>query len=211
MYRNHQRTGFPTVITLFSAPNYLDAYNNKAAVLKYENNVMNIRQFNCSPHPYWLPNFMDVFTWSIPFVAEKVTDMLMRCLQVGEDEEKDLGDDDSDEEPEKVEVTPERAMQQQRIKKKITSVTKFLVMYKVLREEHEAIVKLKGITPGRRIPQGLLSGGAPAIQKTIDDFDNAKKMDLLNEHRPPLTEHFEETDGVEDDLANLNVHHNNLL
>ncbi|KAK1884379.1 Serine/threonine-protein phosphatase 2B catalytic subunit gamma isoform [Dissostichus eleginoides] len=80
MYRKSQTTGFPSLITIFSAPNYLDVYNNKAAVLKYENNVMNIRQFNCSPHPYWLPNFMDVFTWRNPAVRKEVIRNKIRAI-----------------------------------------------------------------------------------------------------------------------------------
>jgi hypothetical protein len=32
MYRKTKATGFPAVITIFSAPNYLDVYNNKGLI-----------------------------------------------------------------------------------------------------------------------------------------------------------------------------------
>jgi serine/threonine-protein phosphatase 2B catalytic subunit len=56
-YRTYKaKDGFPTVITLFSAPNYLDAYSNKGSLLVFGGEVMNIRQFEESPHPYHLPS-----------------------------------------------------------------------------------------------------------------------------------------------------------
>ena len=37
-------------MTIFSAPNYLDVYANKAAVLKYESNVMKYVLVGSDPH-----------------------------------------------------------------------------------------------------------------------------------------------------------------
>lgn len=52
MYKANPKTGFPALITLFSAPNYLDLYNNKGAVMKYADGSMNIKKFSHSKHPY---------------------------------------------------------------------------------------------------------------------------------------------------------------
>ncbi|OBZ77557.1 Serine/threonine-protein phosphatase 2B catalytic subunit [Grifola frondosa] len=87
MYRKTPTKKFPSVITIFSAPNYLDAYHNKAAVIRYQDRNIIIRQFNATSHPYWLPNFMDAFTWSLPFVGAKITEMLLAILSVCSDQE----------------------------------------------------------------------------------------------------------------------------
>jgi len=89
MYKWNNSVDFPSVITIFSAPNYCDVYNNKGAVIKFKNNMVNIQQFNYSPHPFILPQFMNIFNWSIPFVSEKISEMLLHIIK----KEKDVNSD----------------------------------------------------------------------------------------------------------------------
>jgi hypothetical protein len=150
-----------------------DVYKNKAACLKFDNNVLNIKQFIDSPHPYYLPNFMDVFQWSLPFVAEKVTDMLAHMLEWE-------GDGDDEEAEQKTVIQARGGL----LKKKVTAVTKLLRMYKILRQENEAILQLKQLMPSNKIPLGLLSKGKDAIDHELKSFDSVKGADLANEKRP---------------------------
>jgi serine/threonine-protein phosphatase 2B catalytic subunit len=195
MYRKTRTTGFPSVMTIFSAPNYLDVYNNKAAVLKYENNVMNIRQFNCTPHPYWLPNFMDVFTWSLPFVGEKITDMLIAILSVSsEDELKEDSTTPASVSPGLVSppihaLTDQESIEAKRraIKNKILAIGRLSRVFQVLREESERVTELKTASGGR-LPAGTLMLGAEGIKNAISSFEDARKVDLQNERLPPSHE-----------------------
>jgi len=226
MHKTCQSTGFPSVITIFSAPNYCDVYNNKGAILKFHNTTLNIQQFNVSPHPYYLPDFMSVFQWSLPFVIEKVTEILMNLLQVPDGEEEELlpelpkRDKDafnrhslSMEQNEAVylatmlennlrkeeekpliisstgnDTTPDGPVMSKdksdRLRRKVRTVARMARMFKTLREEHETVVKLKGLCPANRIKPGLLVGGKLGLQTELEQFEVGKRVDLENEKRP---------------------------
>jgi len=191
MYLKNDATGFPSVITMFSAPNYLDSYNNKAAVLRYENNVMNIRQFVHTEHPYWLPNFTDVFTWSIPFVSEKIAELLLVVYKLVNDEKEEI---------EEVSVI-EKEKRRQILRNKVKAVSKMVRMYGVLRKEQEVLLKLKELTPEHKIPKGLLTEGIDAIKEALGNFEKAKDLDKNNEKRPNKVSSF----GINDKLLRKSV------
>jgi len=162
-------------------------------VLKYENNVMNIRQFNCTPHPYWLPNFMDVFTWSLPFVGEKITDMLIAILNTcsKEELEEDTPMSSGPASPPLPSADPESTEAKRRaIKNKILAIGRLSRVFQVLREESERVTELKTASGGR-LPAGTLMLGAEGIKQAIHNFEDARKVDLQNERLPPSHEDVE--------------------
>mmetsp|Transcript_17083 Transcript_17083/g.16957 ORF Transcript_17083/g.16957 Transcript_17083/m.16957 type:complete len:112 (-) Transcript_17083:929-1264(-) len=69
---------------------------------------------------------------------------------------------------------------------KVKSVSRMLKMLKTVREEHEVIIKLKGMCPDSKVPKGLILGGKSALYNAADDFSDIKSADIVNEKRPGL-------------------------
>ena len=88
---------FPKCITLFSAPNYCEIYNNKAAYLKLLKDSMDYEVVDAVPHPYVLPDFMNGISFSLSFVVEIIAALLLRTTHKlflsREDEDDDLGEE----------------------------------------------------------------------------------------------------------------------
>jgi len=184
MHRRNEKTGFPSLITLFSAPNYLDAYNNKGAIMRYENNIINIRQFNSSTHPYNLPGFMNVFNWSLPFVADKVGEVLLYIMH--------LVDDVQAEEQERVLEREYESKQRKReaLRNKVRTVSRMLRLYKTMREEHNlnlptTVTNLP--TTVTNLPTTVTNDGSATESSTekLTTFDKVKNLDSPFNARPP--------------------------
>ena len=81
MHRWGNEGSFPYVITIFSAPNYCGYYDNKGSILILDAGNLQLKQYQESEPPYRLPDGLNVFSWSLPFLAEKVSSMLYTIVK----------------------------------------------------------------------------------------------------------------------------------
>jgi serine/threonine-protein phosphatase 2B catalytic subunit len=186
-YKMHRWDGpasFPYVITIFSAPNYCGYYENKASVLIIDRGNLSLKQYDESEPPYKLPDNMDVFSWSMPFLAEKITQMLVTVVTKYDDGDEgqalptNIGDMTG--------MTEEeiRKKKAQVIGKKVKTIARMSKMFSTLREESETLLKLKNMSPDGKLPRGLLMDGKPAIRNALKQFNLARELDKVNEKRP---------------------------
>lgn len=181
MHRWDGEASFPYVITLFSAPNYCDYYSNKAAVLILKEGGISIKQFDQSDHPYFLPDQLDVFSWSMPFLAEKVLSCMANILKQTADEIDEDGESTAITE---VTSATDKVKRFGKIKMKIRTMARVQKMFSTLKEESEMLIKIKNMAPDGKIPRGLLLEGRPAIRDSYREFSRAAELDRVNEKMP---------------------------
>jgi serine/threonine-protein phosphatase 2B catalytic subunit len=127
---------------------------------------------------------MDVFTWSMPFVVEKVAELLLVFLN--------LVDDAEAEEREEAErqAAVEKEKKREAIRNKVKGVTKMLRLFKNIRQEREEVMKLGAVSPkGESLPATLATVKDPEvidqkIKTSLTSFDGVKSVDIINEKRP---------------------------
>ena len=100
-----------------------------------------------------MPDDLDVFSWSVPFLSEKVTNMLYNLIKFGNDgstEDIDL------EQVIKNSSLDDKKKRKLVMKGKINSVARMNRMYTTLREESEMLLQIKNISPDGKLPRGIL-------------------------------------------------------
>lgn len=184
LYSKLPESDFPSLMTIFSAPNYVDVYKNKAAIVHYDGETFNIRQFNHAAHPFYLPKFIDAFDWSLPFLSEKIADLLLLTLNIPNMRAKlsGLTPDERDK------LDQLKKFRERVIKSKIMAVNKVSKMFQTIRNDREAVDELMNVMGTRIVPHKYLTLGSQEIRELVKTFTDAKQSDCINEMMPPRDE-----------------------
>ncbi|ELP84807.1 serine/threonine protein phosphatase 2B catalytic subunit, putative, partial [Entamoeba invadens IP1] len=94
----------PVTITIFSAPNYCDVYDNDAAVLMITNEELSFLSYSCVAHPFWLPKFANAFYYTLPILLQNISQIANRVFSAIIFESVET---EEDEKGVKEELTPE--------------------------------------------------------------------------------------------------------
>ena len=163
MHRWGGSSAFPSVITVFSAPNYCGSYKNKGAVILIENDKMNIKQYKDVEQPFNLPNNLDLFSWSLPFLADKIGEMMDHLLTKQKSVHKDqikISKQSSDVDFQKImtELKDEKKKQDNekfnKIKAKVMTVARFNRMLKNAKENQQVLADFKKVSHDGKLPKG---------------------------------------------------------
>jgi serine/threonine-protein phosphatase 2B catalytic subunit len=150
-------------------------------VLILKDGGISIKQYDQSEHPYFLPDQLDVFSWSMPFLAEKVISLMAYILK---QTTEDIDEDGENTAVSEITTTADKMKKFGKIKTKIKTMARMQKMFATLKEESETLLKIKGMAPDGKIPRGLLLDGRPAIRDSFREFSNAAKLDRPNEKMP---------------------------
>lgn len=184
MHRWGGNQAFPSVITVFSAPNYCGSYSNKGAVIVIENERMNIKQYKDVDHPFHLPGDIDLFTWSMPFLAEKITDMLFNLVGSNDFSPKTAKEVDNIDLNEALKDGADEEHKANALRNKVKSIARLQRIFRNLRENSEMLVTIKKYSTDGKIPRGLLLKGRSAIRDRYKEFELTKSLDAENEKFP---------------------------
>jgi serine/threonine-protein phosphatase 2B catalytic subunit len=87
-------TQMPSVVTLFSAPNYCGTYKNFGAAMTIRGQSIQFTSYEFVQSPYYLQKFESLIHWSWPFFAKEIHTILASVYQLAdESQEVDLPED----------------------------------------------------------------------------------------------------------------------
>lgn len=187
---------FPSLITIFSAPNYCDVYQNKGAMVQYTGKEFQIKLFTAVDHPYVLPNFINAFEWSLPFINEKVSEILVIILNQISDEEINtdhITNQKVDDIINKMSLIVQKTKSPSKPKLKTKEKETFLNKLNIVKKCHDAYHKeaeeadtdlmLGALTPSRRIRRRSSELDREQLKHLqnlgVLSFEDADKLDNL--------------------------------